>query len=153
MLDLHPTRFCSRVLGFDLTTTNLDDVSSDDLDEVTAEVGVALTAVNARIKAAGGTARATGHHLVSTEWSALQIRRGFLAALHQPLLAKRGQRRRDEQLASQQEQAKTQRLPDLSHYFQQVVRNEAQPVDYQRWVLQAEMRRAADATRHQRGQR
>ena len=41
-------------------------------------------------------------------------------------------------------------LPELPVFFQQVVRNEARPVDYQRWILQAEMRRNAEAVRHRK---
>lgn len=152
MLDLNPQKFRSRILGQDLTSDTAYDISADDLDDVSAEVGTALCAINARIKTACGVARSTGRHMPAAKWADMQAHRSFLAALHQQLLTMRGRRtrqERDERIATQ-EQDNSKRLPDLTHYFQQVVRNEARPVDYQRWVLQAEMRRTADANRERK---
>jgi Asp-tRNA(Asn)/Glu-tRNA(Gln) amidotransferase B subunit len=139
----------SRVLGRNITPDTVDSIDPDDLEDVVVEVGQSLSAANAYIRTAGTEARSTGRYLPAPQWAELQNRRTFLAALHQKLLTKRSRlsRQEREQREAAAQAAKASAVPDLSHYFQQVVRNESRPADYQRWVLQAEMRRSADLTR------
>ena len=146
--------FHSRILGRSITTDTAHQVVDvDDLEDVTNEVGAALMEINARIRSAGGEARSTGRHLPPSQWAELQSRRSAIAALHQQLLSMRSRARHErEQISATLKEEQAKRLPDLSHFFQQVVRNEASPVDYQRWALQAEMRRTAEAN-HQRQQK
>ena len=137
--------FVSKTLGHEVTLKSVADLHPDDLRDVAAEIGAAISEVNASIRIASSEAHRTGIHLCRIQWAELQASRGALGALHQKVLARVAQQNRQEK--QRRHEAQLQAQESLAQYFQQVVRNEANPVDYQRWVLQAETRRAADLAR------
>lgn len=149
-METTPRCHLSKALGHAIDADNLDQISPDEIPSVTAEVGWALSAINLRIKAAAAAASRNEQAPLVDELAELQEQRCFLAGLHQLLLQLRGHYRRQETERQQAAAAeRTSSIRDLSHYFQQVVRNESRPADYQRWVLQAEMRQNADLNRAQ----
>ena len=140
-----PPVFRSAALGLDITLESIADVYPDDLEDLAAEIGAALSEVNASIRVASSEARTTGIHLPRQQWADLQARRGALAALHQKALVRVNQQKKVQKQQRHEEHLRGH--SSFDHHFRQVVRNEANPVDYQRWVLQAEARRAAEIAR------
>lgn len=151
----NPRVFSSATLGTDVNLVSAAKVHSDDLEDLWLEVGAAVSDVNTRIRTSSSEARATGRHLPPHEWAELQTRRSFLAALHQQLQVRIGRQKRLER--QERGEAWLRERAEVAHslefHFQQVVRQEASPVDYQRWVLQAEVRRAAAVRHEQAAQR
>lgn len=144
----------SKALGRSVSVEDVDEIDPDDIRDLASEVGWALTAINGRIKSANIALHSEESALTAAEVDQLYQRRSFLAGLHQRLLQRRSQNKRQEEerrRASESEQASD--VPDLPHYFQQVVRNECRAVDYQRWILQAEIRRSADMRRNRQDRR
>jgi hypothetical protein len=138
-------------LGYNISVDSVDQVPDDDLSDVCDEVAAALRDANRNIATASSLARDHGRPVPAGRWVELKGRRLDLAGLHQLLLARRGRYREEQKRRNQQaRQAEQTWLPELPVFFQQVVRNEARPVDYQRWILQAEMRRNAEAVRHRK---
>lgn len=136
----------SKALGRSIDLSDVPQIEPDEVEIVCDEAAHSLTKLNAKIKSYGGRARATGQYLSPQDWQKLNHDRADAAALHQALLS----RRRKIRLAEEEERKQRNEasiLPTLSDHFMQVVRNEASPSDYQRWILQAELRRSVDIQR------
>lgn len=142
MTTVNRLHFQSKVLGHAITLDSLDDIPKDDLVDVSAEVATALRELNLEVKRLGGLARSRKQYLHPQDWTDIHSRRAYLADLHQKLL-RLGKQHRIAENQRQQQARDASLAPDLSDFFQQVVRSEANRTDYQRWILQAEIRRAA----------
>ena len=128
---------------------DISDVSSIDPEDVAAvcdEAACCLSKLNANLRSFSSQARATGKYLSPQDWQRLNLERADAAALHQSLLSRRRQIRILEEEA-RRSHADDSPVPDAAVFFMQVVRNEAKPADYQRWILQAELRRSAEIRR------
>ena len=140
-----PMIFFSRNLGHEVSLETLDQLHPDDADDLIGEVGAELSKVNAQIKLRNRDASGR----LSDELIDLRTRRATLAAMHQQLLTGRSRRNREQKQQRQQRYETTVEVT-LAHHFIQVVRSEANYVDYQRWILQAEIRQKAEIVRQQR---
>jgi 2-phospho-L-lactate guanylyltransferase (CobY/MobA/RfbA family) len=127
----------SKVLNRDITAADGDSIDIDDAQDVADEVGSNLIRLNAKLKIVGNRARRQAEEKTLKEWEILTNVRADLAALHQTLLKRisAANKRERELEAKRRQEGKT-----FADYFKDVVRCEADRVDYQRWILQAEMR-------------
>lgn len=131
--------FRSRHLGRTITSADLLHLDDADLAAFRQEVENALAAVKRDIVRAKACPRIPNH-----QFAELEAQRIELGSLHQSIL----RFLKDTQKAAHKAaQADGGGGTDVAAYFQRVARQELDAVTYQRIVLQAEMRRAAD---HQR---
>ena len=134
----------SKILNRNISAESGVTIDIDDAQDVANEVGHNLTKVNARLKILGSRARSQGRESTQKEWEYLTNIRADLAALHQTLLKRISSANKTEKnLRAQQEQESR----TFADYFKDVVRSEASCVDYQRWILQAEIRYNANQPR------
>jgi hypothetical protein len=139
------TTMFSKVLNRNINAKNCFEISIEDAPDVANEVSYNLTRVNAKLKVLSSRAKAQGYKSTQEEWEHFTNIRADLAALHQALLRRISAANRAEKNARiTQEEKQT-----FADHFKQVVRNEANPVDYQRWVAQAKIRHEADLARQE----
>lgn len=133
----------SKILNRNISAKDGATIDIEDALDVANEVGYNLTKVNAKLKILSSRAKIQGRHSTQEQWENFTNIRSDLAALHQTLLMRISAANNAEKNArAKQEEGQT-----FADHFKQVVRNEANPVDYQRWIIQAEMRYNADRAR------
>jgi len=136
---LTKTRMFSKVLNREITAEDGDSIDIDDAKDVANEVVNNLRAINAKLDMYKGKAyRKESVKKIQRDWDYAIFVRKDLAELHQTLLKRiSAANRREKELEAKRRQEEVKTFAD---YFKDVVRCEADRVDYQRWVLQAEMR-------------
>jgi len=128
----------SKVLNREITAEDGDSIDIDDAQDVANEVVNNLRAINAKLDMYKGKAyRKESVKKIQRDWDYAIFVRKDLAELHQTLLKRisAANKRERELEARRRQEGKT-----FADYFKDVVRCEADRVDYQRWILQAEMR-------------
>lgn len=129
--------FWSEVVGAKINDTNIDKVvPEDDLLEVSGEVVRALH----RAKAALRDAAKNRMNIAPNKMLKIQQRKANLGCLHQALIQKVSEVSRKEKEERIRQADEREKLRPFSKFFQEVVRHEASPADYHRWVAQAKQR-------------
>ena len=129
--------FWSEVIGAKINDANLGAVvSEDDLNDVVDEVVRALH----NAKGALRNAVKNRMNISPSKMLKIQQRRADLGRLHQALLQRTSEMSRKEKEERIRQADERERLRPFSKFFQEVVRHEASPVDYHRWIAQAKQR-------------
>ena len=134
--DEHQTSwsFWSESLQAKLNLANCHDLlNADNVEEVAEEVRRLL------FNAKRGLDKATANrfHIAPAKLLAIKLRKKNLADLHQAILVEKGrfsQEAKAERIRRNEE--RESEFP-FCKFFQNVVRQNASPVDYQRWIVQA----------------
>ena len=136
----------SKLLGRHITQPDeLHEVADEDIEELSAEIGACLVGINTKLKHVRRNAFTHNNFIPAAEMQQLEDDRAQLAILHQATLRIKAALRKQEEAEKQEAHDRREAsVKPFSYYFQQVVRNEADKTDYQRWVLQAEMRHSRD---------
>ena len=130
----------SKILNRNIHAKDGAIIDIEDALDVANEVSGNLTRVNAKLKILASRAKRHGRESTQKEWEDFTHIRADLAALHQTLLKRISSAKKTEK-ETRAKQGETQTFAD---HFKQVVRNEANPVDYQRWINQAKLRYDAE---------
>lgn len=138
-------RHHSKALGRPIELDDIEELSLQEMEDLYYEVGAELSSIGGRMKAAQALRLETGRRMPGEEWAWLVARRGVLAPLHQRLAAVKARINRAERQEIHERRAAGG--PTFEAVFKDVVYSEANPVDYQRWVLQTEIRLKAEAER------
>ena len=127
----------SKILNCNISAEAGASIDIEDAQDVANEVGHNLIKVNSKLKILGSRAQSQGRESTQKEWEYLTNIRADFAALHQTLLKRISSNKRTEKNLRVQQEQENKTFAD---YFKDVVRSEANRVDYQRWILQAEIR-------------
>lgn len=134
-------RFRSPSTNLRINVHNCDDlVSADDLPTVIQEVTKYLGHIKARLRGA----REGLNACPQGEITHLERRRRWLGELHQRLVQRHAEVRRQEKESRFERWQEIERRYPFARYFQRVVRSETSPEQYQRWIDQAKAQQLRD---------
>lgn len=129
--------FWSETIGAKINHINFEEVVfEDDLIDVLDEVVRALHSAKEALRDAASNRM----NIPPRKLLKLQQRKSDLGRLHQALLQKRSEMSRKEKEQRIRRAEESERLRPFSKFFQEVVKREASPVDYHRWIAQAKQR-------------
>lgn len=135
-------RFRSPSTNLRINVHNCDDlVSADDLPIVIQEVAKYLCHIKARLRGA----REGLNACPQDEITHLEHRRRWIGELHQRLVQRHAEVRRQEKESRFQRWQEVERRYPFARYFQRVVRSETSPEQYQRWIDQAKAQQLQDS--------